>query len=1318
MNLTKANLSDLKKVTVKITCANSSEGSGTIVSAGGFFYVLTAAHVIENEIKDGHLPSDQIVVSITRNSQKYRLTIAEVIYYNPTDDAAVMRVHDIGNMPISGLDKVRLLSTNVSGPAELCGFKKGENNAIHYAFEHRGENCWATVNIQQKVQSLEPVINFEGTSGGGIFYQDSDKVLYMAAFMSGVGRFDGNNNEFVCMPSVNYLASGLLESLAENREFDYIADSGVASSVDSRLLLNSLDRSGYELNQTGPFIENERTNEIITQLRDDDEPTLLLTALSGMGKSKLIYEAFKGTEREPRRYYAKYNDSRVQLTGELKQILRQNDGNDGIIIIDDCPMDLVTEVVSIRNQLNGQFRLIMVNHDYFNEELANITSFPVIKLNPKDMEERIGQYISEELCENDENRSDVNEIKKLAEGYPQMAIDLVKAYKENDTAGPEAVSHLMPKLLNMTVGKEKEELMVMQTLSLCMPMPYQDATHEGFEYMLKENHFTPLNGMEYEERRSLAGRLVDKYCPTLIDVQGIWLYVRPFPLAVWLTSEWFKNVCNRSIHFKELVDSIRQQPQSVQNAISEGFCKHIQQMSGNKEAFKMVEKLVNADINHPFFDEENLCSGLGSKLFLAMCTVNPAAIASSLRRVLGNKDISWLRENFNGDSRRNVVWALERLCFAAESYNDGVMMMARLSAAENEDIGNNATGQLVQLFHIGLAGTEVDLQARLKTLKILIHESVEYEEYIPLLVRCFDAALRNRGFTKMCGAEKFGFENRKDYTPETWDEIYEYWHGCTDILLEWMEEKPVVAELLACMVEENVYHWARGGQTNVLVPLMEKIAEIKEYRWDSGYEALAKTVYTFGIDANKLGVNKLMEKLKNSSFKTKLNEASYILHGKYHLDNIEQFKLSESLFVPLVDEFLEKKVFLSADEVAELMDDKENIPVAFVKHLAIKATDEQLRYLFDSIASVIKTKPEEYYSQFLGNLSFYTKDRMPLKAFLDNMRDGGREQLYVSLMAGTDDDELTRFHQLIGEQKEGVLNLDILPIYLRFFRSYGDVRYLLMLKALRDNFPDRPNELVEYVGTERFMMRKNEHPEAIAILKEALLKYVIDGDSGRMLYEYSQILVEALQQWHDTEFAKHVNKKMIAVYNSQMVHLSTEGIFTELLKDYFDDVWPEFVKAFLGPDTFLFYYQVKDELGSGFGFGKGPLFDLDERVIKQLCFDYPDSAPVRIASMVPCFDMPEEGNEIEQFSKWVLWLLDNFGKQKDVRSSISGNLGSFSWTGNVSPYYERNIKCFEKLLNHQIAEVREWAQKCISDERKLLEMEKTNEDFMRLRYGM
>lgn len=1317
MILTKANITELKKVTVKILCPKDGEGSGTVICFDGIYYVLTAAHVIEKDTKDGYWDNDLITISMTRNSKPCNFKVDEVVKYDRKDnDVAVIRVIYTGEMTLSGLDRVNMLASNVNGVASFCGFHKGESNLKLYNFENRGEATWAIANVDLARQPLPPVDNFEGTSGGGIFYQDDEKNLYLVAYMSSLGRYDGANNEFDCLPASNFNVTHLFDTLMDCREHEYSQSDAELSSISRDQCLKELDRSGYEIRQTGFFIENEKTDSILAQLRDDEEMTIVITALSGMGKSKLIYEAFKGTERMENRYYAKYDDDRKKIMQEAGQIMRKNYDKDGIIIVDDWPVDYISELVNVRDSYRSQFRLIMVNHDYFNERLREDSlDYKLIKLSPKDMEERVGRYISQELDENERNEADVKAIKQMAGGYPQMAIELVNAYKAQNSAGPDTVSHLMPKLLSLTPGKEKEEKAIWQTLSLCLPFPYKEAAHKGFEFMMNDNLVTDLAGTDYVERRSIAAKMVGKYRPTLIDVQGSWLYVRPFPLAVWLTAEWFNDVCNTPIHFKELIAHIKEQPEWVQNAISEGFCKHIQQMPGNKDAFKMVEKLVNADVNHPFFNEENLCSGLGSKLFLAMSTVNPAAIASNLRRVLGCKDVAWLREHFDGDGRRNVVWALERLCFAAESYHDGVMMMARLAAAENEDIGNNATGQLVQLFHIALAGTEVNLHERLLTLKDLLNEGEGNES---LLIRCFSAAFQNSGFSKMGGAEKFGFENRKDYSPSTWNEVYEYWHGCRDLLLKWMEEKHEVADLVAKMVEDNVYHWARGGQKDILVPLMKKIAELKDYRWDGGYEALAKTVYTFGISADALGVTELMEKLKNTSFKTQLNEARYILHGKYHLGDKEQFEIAEKIFAPLADEFLEKKIYLKADEVELLLEDNDYIPFEFVKRLATVSSDEQLGYFFGTISTLLKPKPEEYYSPFLGNLAFYSKDRKPLAGFLDGLRDNKRELLYVALMAGTEDSVLTHFHQLVTEQRGGVLKMDFLPIYLRYFRSYGEERYLLILKALKEYFPDRPNDLVAYVETERFMLRKDDQPETVAIVKEALLNFKIDGDSGRMLNEYGRILVETLQLWHDVEFAKRVNKKMIEVYNTQMVHLSIEGVFTELLKDYFDDVWTDFVTAFLGEESFLFYYQVKDELGSGYGFGKGPLFDVDEGLIKKLCLDNPKTAPHRIAAMVPLFDTFENGKKPEQFSKWVLWLLDNYGEQKEVRSSISANLGSFTWTGNVSPYYERNIKCFEKLLSHKNPEVRDWAQKSIKDENKFLEMEKTNEDFMRIRYGM
>ena len=1317
MNLTRANIKDLRKVTVKIVCSNNNEGSGTIVSVGENLYVLTAAHVIEKNTKDGPFDKEQIGVSLMRNSQKFCLAVDEVIYYNNSEegDAAVLRVIKTNGMPTSGLDRVRLLITDIPGQAVLCGFHRSETSLKQYNVENRGDKNWASTDIQLQLQNLGPKINFEGTSGGGIFYQGTDNLLYMAAYMSGVGRFDGNNNEFICMPSSNFIPSGLLGSIVDSREYTFIADIGVARDVDSRQLLNLLDKSDYNLNQTGYFIENDKTKEIIDQLRDDDTSTLLLTALSGMGKSKLIYEAFKETEREPNRYYTKFNGNREKLMGELKQILKDNLESDGIIIVDDCPMELVTEIISIRDQYNNLFRLIFAHHDYFNEELERINTFPVIKLRPQDMEESIGRYISEALHEDEQNKYDISGIKQLAGGYPQMAIELVKAYNNNKIAGPEDVTHLMPKLLNLTPNKEEEEKKIWQTLSLCLPFPYEDATHGGFAYLLGNNHVTPLNGMEYEERRSIAVNIVKKYHPTLIDIQGKWLYVRPFPLAVWLTAEWFKYVCNSRIHFKELIEDIKKQPQIVQTAISEGFCKHIQQMSGNKEAFKMVGQLVNADINDPFFDEENLCSGLGSELFLAMSTVNPAAIATHLRKLFGYKDIAWLRERVVGDVRRNIIWALERLCFARESYHDGVFMMARLAVAENEEIGNNATAQLVQLFHIYLAGTEVNLKDRLATLKGLIDEG---EAYMPLTIRCFEAALRNGGFVRIGGAEKFGFENRKDYTPNTWDEIFEYWYGCRDLLLKWIDKNPEIVDLLAAMAERNVYNWACAGRKEVFVPLLEKIAERKNYDWDTGYEALYQMVHTLSIDGKVLGIAGLMEKMRSQSFKMQLNEARYMQHGQYWLKNKEQIELSEKLYVPLAAEFINKEIYANTEEVKALLEDNEYIPIEFVKRLVTTATDEQLGMLFDTVFNVLATMPQDFYSPFLGNLSSCAKEKKPLLSFLKRLRDNGREYLYVSLMASTEDDEISHFHQLFSEQESGVLTMDYLPTYLQHFRSNSSERYLLILKALKACFPDRPNDLIAYVKTERFMMRKDDQPETVDIVKEAMLKFQINNDTEHLLYGYSRLLVETLQLWHDAEFAKQVNRKFIDMYNTQIVHLNTKGVFTELLQDYFDDVWPEFVNAFLGTDTFLFYFQVKDELGSGFGFDKGPLFDINEELIKQLCTENPESAPARIASMVPCFEKESDENEKEQFNKWIIWLLDNFGERKDVRDNISSNLGSFSWSGDISPYYERNIKCFEQLLNHQKQEVREWAQKCINYEKKLLDMEKAEEDFRKIRYGI
>lgn len=189
------------------------------------------------------------------------------------------------------------------------------------------------------------------------------------------------------------------------------------------------------------------------------------------------------------------------------------------------------------------------------------------------------------------------------------------------------------------------------------------------------------------------------------------------------------------------------------------------------------------------------------------------------------------------------------------------------------------------------------------------------------------------------------------------------------------------------------------------------------------------------------------------------------MHGHYHLQGKELMELSKVLFSPLAAEFIDKEIYANVDEVKTLLEDNEYVSIDFVRTLVTIASDEQLGILFDTIFKVLTTKSSDFYSPFLGNLSSYSKDRKPLLEFLERLRNERHEFLYVSLMANTENKKLSHFHQLFVEQKNQDLEMAYLPIYLRFFRPDRGGHYLLMLEALRDNFPDRPNDLIAYVTT-------------------------------------------------------------------------------------------------------------------------------------------------------------------------------------------------------------------------------------------------------------
>ena len=136
-----------------------------------------------------------------------------------------------------------------------------------------------------------------------------------------------------------------------------------------------------------------------------------------------------------------------------------------------------------------------------------------------------------------------------------------------------------------------------------------------------------------------------------------------------------------------------------------------------------------------------------------------------------------------------------------------------------------------------------------------------------------------------------------------------------------------------------------------------------------------------------------------------------------------------------------------------------------------------------------------------------------------------------------------------------------------------------------------------------------------------------------------------------------MNKKLIEGFNHGYLHSNFNGLCSILLEKYTDEVWNDFEAAFTDDKYLGFILQVKNEIGSGAGFGAGPLFQLGNERIKDMCLKHPNNAPVRIAEMMPIYD----GNmwECNSFSEIMQWILNTYGNQAMVLSGIHANIHTF-----------------------------------------------------------
>jgi hypothetical protein len=483
-------------------------------------------------------------------------------------------------------------------------------------------------------------------------------------------------------------------------------------------------------------------------LRESREQCLVfrVTGLSGLGKTRLVYESLSPDDLKNHVIYVKA--SAFQNSTLYTAI--QNDGEmSAIVVIDECDLQQHDEFVRSFSVRGHRLALITL-------------SYEIGKVSPPSVPHQVSALGSGELeailsAEFPALPQEViRRLAVFADGYPRIGILLAQSYLSGAPEPNEFISIDDDGLMNRLIAGHLDQSSVrfantkrvLMGLSLFEKVGYEAPVTKEAEWVAKEvdvdwNEFREIVA-EQRHRGTLQGQH--------------YLYVTPFMLRVHLLKEWWDV---RGMSQENLNDFVSSMPEESRLDLFRRFLEHIPYVSSTERGQKFTELILSPE--GLFADGSLIRTDLGGRLFLALTEANPESALECLSRTVG----TWSREELQqfADGRMHIVWSLERIAIWRHLFRGAATLLLALAEAENQTWSNNASGVFAGLFSPGygpLASTEAPPYERLPVLvEALKEDSVERRV---LGLRACNAALEARSIIRMVGAEHQGLRRE----PKMW----------------------------------------------------------------------------------------------------------------------------------------------------------------------------------------------------------------------------------------------------------------------------------------------------------------------------------------------------------------------------------------------------------------------------------------------------------------------------------------------------------------------------------------------------------------------
>ena len=1029
-----------------------------------------------------------------------------------------------------------------------------------------------------------------------------------------------------------------------------------------------------------------------------------VVGLSGYGKSRLVHEALGPTPKEeenaPRLsdlvLYAVEPEVGSTAIKNIVQSLADA-GIRAVVVVDRCAQDTHQDLAAMVKRASSRLSLVTIDHEVPPADRVPDDVIPVDRADQTVIDQMLKQ-ISPDLPSEDHRR-----LVKFSQGFPQIAMLLGESWLKESSIAAASDAELFDRII---LGRKPSDEPLLREVGMLLG---------AFGLLGVKAPLTDLEAVVSLSRNRSAADLragLDELGQRgVVQPHGRLVSLQPKPLAMglaeqqwrrWDEARW-EDILAGSLPVTLRVRAARQLALINDRPISKEVAQYVCRLNG------------------PFASLDGIEQEGVSEVLSALSEIDAEAVIALLDHVLGNLSNEQLKA-IKGDTRRHIVWALEKIAFLEATFEKAALLLLSLATAENETWGNNSTGQFKNLFPVFLADTVAGPGPRLQLLDELIADNDPLR--MPIVVEALSRGADLNSSSRAVGAETHGSRpSLKPWRPKLWKDAFDYVFACLDRLSDLALRDDAIGAQARSGMAHTFRTLASAGHLDQVEGWVKKVTAVHPY-WPQALDALGDVLQydTKGMKADAVKrVGALIAALRPKDLAGRTRFLVTEMPWDYPIDEELDFQLRRKRQVEAVQELV-KDLLKEPSELERLLPQMSagQQRMAYAAGEAIAKFSSDPRAWARRIESAVIAIPEgERNFSLVAGFYFGLNATDPVsmekfKRMAAMSQDFGPAfPLLTSALGITKEDVLLACEalragtvlpgQMVNWTFGGVLAklpaADVAPLFDQLLSMDG-IAYSVALDLMGMYVHGAASRLEDL------------RPQLVAAAKNIRKRPKRRG-SQMDTHHFEQIVGWLLKKGREDADARTV---AIELANHATAHPdNVEGLVKPLLPilltNFAPIIWPVFGRAIVADQAKA--WRVQHLLGDSYSFAdkKNPaILNVPQDILFAWCHANPEVGPAFLAQFIPVLESQRPqagGNTLHPIAKR---LLDEFGDREDVLKRLVSNMHTFGWTGSRTTYYALYEAPLRSLENHPVGAVRRWAKTMLGHMMAQIQAAKTEDD--------